>query len=41
MKYIIGVVVVLGVTMATTVGSDFYMMLTEAHTWLESCVGNC
>ena len=40
MKYIIGIAVVLGVTMATTVGEDFYTMLTEMNAWTE-CMGNC
>jgi hypothetical protein len=40
MKYIIGVAVVLGLTMATTVGSDFYVLLTEIGAW-DACVGNC
>ena len=40
MKYIIGTAVVLGFTMATTFGSDFYAMLTEMSAWTE-CMGNC
>lgn len=41
MKYIIGVAVVLGLTIATTVGSDFYYALNEGAMWMESCMGNC
>lgn len=41
MKYIIGVAVVLGLTIATTVGSDFYHALNEGSMWMESCMGNC
>jgi hypothetical protein len=40
MKYIIGVAVVLGLTLVTTVSLDFYAMLTEMSAWQE-CLGHC